>query len=101
MLQIIRDEIQKPIRINSGTRCINYNMKLSGSSAVSAHMKGEAADFYISGLSNTEVYKLIKDLYAKGKIPQLTYCYKITGKSKTAVHVGVDKRARKSIWGSG
>ncbi|MDR2395846.1 MAG: hypothetical protein LBD57_04535 [Endomicrobium sp.] len=101
MLQVIRDEVKSPIKINSGTRCLKYNNSLSGSSNNSGHLTGESADIYISGWDNQRLYIFLKELYKVGKIQKLTYCYKIVGKTNTAVHVGIDKKNRKSIWGSG
>ncbi len=44
-LQILRDEINKPIHINSGCRCVIYNKKIKASST-SSHLLGFAADVY-------------------------------------------------------
>lgn len=46
VLQPIRDDLEWPIRINSGYRCKSLNTKIGGSKS-SQHMKGEAADLDI------------------------------------------------------
>jgi uncharacterized protein YcbK (DUF882 family) len=97
LLQTIRDEVRMPVVINSGTRCVKHNASLSGSSPKSGHLTGEAADIYVDGMTNKELGTVIKWLYHERKIDQLTYCYLIAG-SVRAVHIGVDKRARKNIF---
>ena len=59
-LEIIRLHFKKPIRITSGFRSIELNRKI-GSSDRSQHIKGEAADFEIPGVSNLEVFKWCVD----------------------------------------
>ena len=51
-MQAIRD-IYGPVHITSGLRCRTFNTQLSGSSQSSKHMTGKAADFYISGKTDT------------------------------------------------
>jgi uncharacterized protein YcbK (DUF882 family) len=99
-LQAIRDAAGAGVIISSGTRCAKYNASLPGSAAISGHLTGEAADIYVRGWDNRKLYQLIQKIHAEGKVPDLTYSYRIVGKSQTAVHVGVDKKSRKSIWGS-
>jgi uncharacterized protein YcbK (DUF882 family) len=99
-LQAIRDAVGAGVIVNSGTRCDKYNASLSGSASNSGHTTGEAADIYVRGWDNRKLYQLIQRLYSENKIPSLAYCYRIAGKTRTAVHVGVDRKSRKSIWGS-
>tara|TARA_B100000287_G_C20127077_1_gene580741 strand:- start:39 stop:521 length:483 start_codon:yes stop_codon:yes gene_type:complete len=54
ILQPVRDNFKKAVRINSGFRSVEL-CKAVGSSAKSQHAKGEAADFEINGLSNLEL----------------------------------------------
>lgn len=51
LLQDIRTHFGKAVTITSGYRTVNYNSKVSGSSAESKHCKGLAADIKISGVS--------------------------------------------------
>jgi uncharacterized protein YcbK (DUF882 family) len=68
-LQVIRDYIKKPIKINSAYRSPDWNRQVGGVSD-SQHVKGKASDIVISGLSSTQVVKIIEDLIASGKIKQ-------------------------------
>lgn len=52
-LQKLRDKYGKSITVTSGLRCKTHNQRIGGS-ATSNHLKGKAADIYISGgKSNT------------------------------------------------
>ena len=98
LLEAIRAGAGGPVRVNSGTRCKKHNDELPNSSKNSAHLDGEAADIYVAGLKRDRLGQLVKTLYKEGKIPMLEYCYLIKG-SVRAVHVGVDRRPRKNIFG--
>lgn len=60
VLQPIRDHFGKSVNINSGFRCLELNRRL-GSSDRSQHVKGEAADIEIYGLSNYDLAEWIQD----------------------------------------
>lgn len=45
-LQELRDKINVPIIVSSGTRSAEYNASLPGSSPYSQHLYGRAADIY-------------------------------------------------------
>ena len=47
-LESIREFSGLPIQITSGYRCAAHNAEVGGK-ATSAHLKGEAADFWVSG----------------------------------------------------
>lgn len=94
-VQAIRDAAGVPVVVNSGVRCQKHN-KAVGGVANSSHVEGLAADIYISGWSNAKLGDLVKQLHAGGKLPFLRYCYKIAGKTKTAVHVDTDGTKRRS-----
>lgn len=51
LLQAIRSHFGKAVTITSGYRTVNYNTKVSGSSAESKHCMGLASDIKISGVS--------------------------------------------------
>lgn len=57
-LQPIRYYIKKPIIITSGFRCHKLNSLINGK-CNSQHTIGQAADFYIKGISVCETIKLI------------------------------------------
>lgn len=98
-LQAIRDAAGKAITVNSGTRCSKHNKEAGSKLTHSPHEDGNAADIYVKGWKDIDLGNLIKQLYKAGKLPHLEYCYLIGGKSHTAVHVGVDRRARASHFG--
>lgn len=66
-LQIIRDELQEPIKINSGWRCENYNRKIKGAKR-SQHILGKAADIRVKNLTPDEVATAIDKLQEGGFI---------------------------------
>ena len=110
-LEAIREGVGKPVNIESGCRCTQKNKAVKGvqiSKPVrgaeggpqdSAHTRGEAADIWVKGLSNRDLGNIIKWLYRSGKLPYLRYCYLIKGTSNTRVHVGVDEKSRKRVFG--
>lgn len=54
ILEPVRAHFGKPVTINSGYRSQAVNRAVKGSST-SQHVKGEAVDFEVSGVSNMEV----------------------------------------------
>lgn len=66
-LQVLRDEIGKPIRIISGYRSPEYNKKIRGAKK-SQHMLAKAADIIIDGVSPSEVKDIIVSLIKSGKM---------------------------------
>jgi uncharacterized protein YcbK (DUF882 family) len=95
LLETIRDAVGKPVTVNSGTRCVKHNASLRNSSPNSGHLTGEAADIQVKGMSAKALGDAVKALYKGNRIGQLTYCYLI---GKNAVHVGVDRRARRNVF---
>ena len=66
-LQIIRDELQEPIKINSAYRCENHNRRIGGTSK-SQHVKGKAADIVVKNLTPDEVANALDNLQQGGFI---------------------------------
>lgn len=66
-LQVIRDEIGKPISITSGWRSANHNARIGGAKH-SYHVKGMAADIQVAGMHPMDVKKMILRLMNEGKI---------------------------------
>jgi|TARA_R100001132_G_C3230605_1_gene65404 zinc D-Ala-D-Ala carboxypeptidase len=60
ILEPVRKEYNRPITPSSGFRCLELNRAI-GSSDKSQHVKGEAVDFVISGISNMEVACWMKE----------------------------------------
>lgn len=68
-LQIVRDIVDEPIKINSAYRCESHNRAIGGVPN-SQHVKGNASDVVISSLSPKEVYTLFDKLMDGGFIAQ-------------------------------
>ena len=60
ILQPVRDHFGKPVVVTSGLRVPRLNRAIGGSRS-SQHCFGEAADFTVSGVSNLEVCRWIRD----------------------------------------
>jgi zinc D-Ala-D-Ala carboxypeptidase len=59
ILEPLRAMVGKPINVSSGFRNPTVNSLIGGSST-SQHMKGEAADFTVEGLTVQELFDLIR-----------------------------------------
>jgi uncharacterized protein YcbK (DUF882 family) len=68
-LQVLRDEVKKPIKITSGYRNAEFNAKIKGASK-SRHITGQAADLKIEGYTPKQVAAIIEKLIASGKMKQ-------------------------------
>ena len=62
VLDPLRRAVGKPITITSGYRSPLVNANVVGSSVTSQHMKGEAADFKIAGMTNQQIIDKIRQL---------------------------------------
>lgn len=60
-LQQLRRILKKPIKINSGFRCEEHNESVGGS-PTSQHVAGNATDIAVSGMSTSELIKIIKGM---------------------------------------
>lgn len=60
VLEPIRDHFARPVIIHSGYRCAAVNSAVGGSNS-SRHLRGEAADFHVSGFTVYEVACWISD----------------------------------------
>ena len=83
-LQRLRDEVQRPVVVNSGCRCRSHNAAVKGSKS-SQHLRGKAADIRIDGMTSLQIIDVIRRLYLDGEI-YVGYVYAINGAS---VHVDV------------
>ena len=61
VLQPLRDELKKPVHVRSGYRCKRVNIKVGGSHT-SQHIKGQAADIQVAGMTTIEICKAVLDL---------------------------------------
>ncbi len=83
-LQRLRDEVQRPVVVNSGCRCKSHNATVKGSKS-SQHLRGKAADIRIDGMTSLQIIDVIRRLYLDGEI-YVGYVYAINGNS---IHVDV------------
>ena len=68
-LQVLRDELKKPIHINSAYRSEEYNVSIGGVKS-SQHIMGRAADISIKSMTPLEVYNTIERLIENGDMLQ-------------------------------
>lgn len=68
-LQVLRDYVGKPIKINSGYRSPEHNKSVGGV-ANSQHVKGKAADIKIDGMTPREIAATIENFILVGKMKQ-------------------------------
>ena len=68
-LQVLRDEVKKPIKITSGYRDPSYNKKIGGATQ-SRHLTGQAADLKIVGYTPKQVAAIVEKLIVDGKMKQ-------------------------------
>lgn len=90
VLQPLRDYFGKPIIITSGYRSQLVNAAIGGATN-SQHSKGQAADFHIKGVTNTEIIQAILKL----RLPfdQLIdeQLYRSSGRLSKWIHVSYNK----------
>lgn len=68
-LQVLRDYLGEPIRLNSGYRTPTYNKKVGGRPA-SQHLKAKAADITAKSKTPKQLAAIIEKLIAERKMKQ-------------------------------
>tara|TARA_Y100001951_G_C11270585_1_gene258483 strand:- start:351 stop:668 length:318 start_codon:yes stop_codon:yes gene_type:complete len=58
ILQSVRDEMQRPLKITSGFRCENHNQKVSTTGKTGPHTYAKAADILISGADAMRLFAI-------------------------------------------
>lgn len=66
-LEIVRDVVREPIRINSSYRHTEYNKRIGGSTR-SQHLTASAVDITIDNMNADEVYRLLNQMAIDGLI---------------------------------
>jgi len=61
VLQPLREKLNKPITIECGYRNKEVNSKLKGSSSTSQHLKGQAADISVRGMTQQQLFIFCKN----------------------------------------
>ena len=87
-LECVRVHYGKPMRINSGIRCLSHNRKI-GSRDTSSHIKGLAADISCGDMGTR--LDLVKRLLRDGEFTRM-------GMHKDFIHVDVDYDTPKGIF---
>lgn len=76
----VRAQAGRPAHVTSGVRCVAHNAELENSSPTSRHLKGWAMDFWIDGMTSTQLDALV------GSQIGVAYHYKINDR---CVHMDV------------
>ena len=97
VLDPIREEYGKPIRVTSGYRCKRVNSIVGGSKS-SQHLKGEAADLVPVDGDTRRVFDVIRRMMKEGKIKcgQLIWEYGTWTKPKW-VHISLPGKSHNQI----
>lgn len=85
VLQPLRDKLAKPIIIASGFRNAEVN-KLVGGAPNSQHLKGQAADLVVNGMTPQELFTFIINSES-----HISYDQAIWEKDKNCVHISYAK----------
>jgi len=88
-LQKIREHFDKPITVTSAYRCEVHNKNIGGATR-SYHMRGQAADIVVSGISSREVAKYAESIGILG--------IGLYETSKDGYFTHIDTRTTKSFW---
>ena len=87
-LECVRVHYGKPMRINSGIRCLSHNRKI-GSRDTSSHIKGLAVDISCNNMGTR--LKLVKHLLRDGEFTRI-------GFHREFIHVDIDYDKPKGIF---
>ena len=68
-LQVLRDFLGEPLRINSAYRSEAHNKAVGGSSR-SQHLLGKASDLRVKDLDSDDLYHIIEALISEGKMKE-------------------------------
>ena len=91
MLQTLRDEMQGPLKVTSGFRCVNHNQMVSTTGINGPHTQARAADILISGERAMRLFEKARQIGFSG-----------IGLSQRGDHasrfVHLDTKPRKALW---
>ena len=68
-LQVLRDYLQEPVRLNSGYRTAAYNKRIGGATG-SQHVLAKAADITVKSKTSKQLHAIIEQLIADKKMQQ-------------------------------
>lgn len=92
-LQILRDYLDAPIKINSAYRCVEHNKSIGGS-VNSQHLLGKASDVVVSGYTPDEVFDIVQNLRRNPMLEGVIF--QGLGRYNTFTHL--DIRDNYSVW---
>ena len=85
ILEAVRGNFKAPVTINSGNRCIQYNLRVGGSD-FSQHKLSKAADITVKGIEPMAVAAYLNarypDYYGIGTYKTFTHVDSRTGKAR-------------------
>ena len=95
LFEPLREKAGEPIQINSFFRCEELNKAISGSATTSQHIKGQAIDLDATGITNCELFYIIKNELEFDKLiwelgddnnPAWIHCSYVKGKNRGLVY---------------
>ena len=97
VLQNIRDHYNLSVNINCGYRCPYHNARVSGASATSRHMRGDAADIHIEGIHPYRIARYAETIPGfVGRIGCYTW-----GQNNGFVHIDIRETSNRGIYTEG
>ena len=91
MLQTLRDEMQGPLKVTSGFRCVNHNQMVSTTGINGPHTQARAADILISGERAMRLFEKARQIGFSG--------IGLSQKGDRAHRfVHIDTLGRKALW---
>ena len=96
VLQSIRDEMQRPLKITSGFRCEKHNSKVSSTGKTGPHTFAKAADILISGADAMRLFAVAQKHGVSGVVMSQRGDH-----AKRFVHLDIlspDEGPRPTVW---
>ena len=95
LLQILRDEMQGPLRVTSGRRCDVHNFRVSTAQNKQngIHTKGKAADILVSGERAMKLFEKARQIGFSG----IGLSQK-SGTPRPQGFIPLDPKPRKALW---
>jgi len=99
ILQPLRNHLGKPITITSGYRSPLVNSNVPGSSKTSQHMKGQAADLQIAGMTNQQIIDVVRSLRLPyDQVIDEERKNLITGNTSKWIHISYNPAGARKQW---
>lgn len=98
LLDLLREELDRPLSISSGSRCPAHNLQ-EGGKKNSAHLKGLAADLKVKG--SIQRFELLEKIFILNEIARRKGMKVVSriGIAKTFIHVDIDdSKPQEVVW---